>query len=98
MPLFSASRRMKRGASRRKAQNQAPPGYAHQRYAYRPWQCLNFLPEPHGHTSLRPTLPQLVGSLGLRAALALVLAPALRAIVATASDIAISSSPVAGLM
>src|SRR5450432_1972175 len=21
-----------------------------------PWQCLNFLPEPHGHGSLRPTL------------------------------------------
>ena len=21
-----------------------------------PWQCLNFLPDPHGHGSLRPTL------------------------------------------
>src|SRR6202035_1659187 len=36
-------------------------------HAYRPWQCLNFLPEPHGHSSLRPTLPQLAGSCGLRA-------------------------------
>ena len=32
----------------------------------RPWQCLYFLPEPHGQTSLRPTLPQVVGSFGLR--------------------------------
>src|SRR5579864_4074328 len=33
-----------------------------------PWQCLNFLPEPHGQVSLRPTLPQLAGSLGSRSA------------------------------
>src|SRR3954469_2341776 len=33
----------------------------------RPWQCLYFLPEPHGHMSLRPTLPQVVGSFGLTA-------------------------------
>src|SRR6185312_14214903 len=33
-----------------------------------PWQCLNFLPEPHGHGSLRPTLPQLCGSFGFLAA------------------------------
>src|SRR5690348_16570035 len=33
----------------------------------RPWQCLYFLPEPHGHISLRPTLPQVVGSFGLTA-------------------------------
>ena len=36
-------------------------------YAGRPWHCLYFLPEPHGHGSLRPTLPQLDGSSGLRA-------------------------------
>src|SRR5258707_3725232 len=63
----------------------------------RPWQCLNFLPEPHGQASLRPTLPQVVGSLGSRATAELTAAPALRARVATASDIASSSSPVAGL-
>src|SRR5215831_5392041 len=63
----------------------------------RPWQCLNFLPEPHGQASLRPTLPQVVGSLGFRATAGLMAAPALRARVATASDIASSSSPVAGL-
>ena len=34
-------------------------------YANRPWQCLYFLPEPHGQTSLRPTLPQLDGSFGI---------------------------------
>src|SRR5450631_2964375 len=67
-------------------------GRRHQ--ANRPWQCLNFLPEPHGQTSLRPTLPQVAGSLGLRASVA----SALRANVETPpSDIAISSSPVAGL-
>ena len=32
----------------------------------RPWQCLYFLPEPHGQSSLRPTLPHVVGSFGLR--------------------------------
>ena len=31
-----------------------------------PWQCLYFLPEPQGQLSLRPTLPQLAGSFGLR--------------------------------
>jgi len=29
---------------------------------------LNFLPEPQGQASLRPTLPQVVGSFGLRSA------------------------------
>ncbi|CAM3748897.1 hypothetical protein Xentx_01064 [Xenorhabdus thuongxuanensis] len=29
----------------------------HDFFAYkRPWQCLYFLPEPHGQGSLRPTL------------------------------------------
>src|SRR3978361_318851 len=35
-------------------------------YAYRPWQCLYFLPEPHGQSSLRPILPQLEGVFGSR--------------------------------
>src|SRR5438270_380708 len=35
-------------------------------YAYLPWQCLYFLPEPQGQSSLRPTLPQLAGFLGSR--------------------------------
>src|SRR5712671_2802508 len=60
-------------------------------YAYRPWQCLYFLPEPHGQSSLRPILPQLEGFFGSRlAALALG---------AGASDTlanAIASSPVFG--
>src|SRR4051812_20912263 len=60
-------------------------------HAYRPWQCLYFLPEPQGQSSLRPTLPQLEGFFGSRlAALALG---------AGASDTlakAISSSPVFG--
>src|SRR6185437_3963744 len=43
--------------------------------AKRPWQCLYFLPEPQGQTSLRPTLPQVVGSLGLRSATAVVSSP-----------------------
>src|SRR5436190_18558968 len=30
----------------------------------RPWQCLNFLPEPQGQDALRETLPQVAGSLG----------------------------------
>lgn len=38
-------------------------------YPNLPWQCLYFLPEPHGQTSLRPTLPQLVGSFALRSGL-----------------------------
>src|SRR5262249_53593259 len=29
-----------------------------------PWQCLYFLPEPHGQGALRAILPQVVGSLG----------------------------------
>ena len=29
---------------------------------------MNFLPEPHGHASLRPTRPQVAGSSGLRVA------------------------------
>ncbi|SCB54694.1 hypothetical protein GA0061098_102947 [Bradyrhizobium shewense] len=39
--------------------------------AYRPWQCLYFLPEPQGQSSLRPTLPQLAGFLGSRNAASL---------------------------
>ena len=35
-------------------------------YTSTPWQCLYFLPEPHGHTSLRPTLPHVAGSAGSR--------------------------------
>src|SRR5579885_455392 len=31
-----------------------------------PWQCLYFLPEPHGQGSLRPTLPHDDGFLGSR--------------------------------
>ena len=31
-----------------------------------PWQCLYFLPEPHGQGSLRPTRPQVEGSFGSR--------------------------------
>ena len=30
----------------------------------RPWQCLNFWPEPHGQGALRGTLPQVDGSAG----------------------------------
>src|SRR5947208_13382993 len=30
----------------------------------RPWQCLNFLPEPQGQGALRETLPQVDGLLG----------------------------------
>src|SRR5690349_8858845 len=33
-----------------------------------PWQCLNFLPEPQGQFSLRPTLPQVAGLFGSRSA------------------------------
>ena len=33
-----------------------------------PWQCLYFLPLPQGHKSLRATLPQVLGSLGLNSA------------------------------
>src|SRR4029453_5489370 len=32
-----------------------------------PWQCLYFLPDPHGHSALRETLPQVAGSFGLTA-------------------------------
>src|SRR5712671_2826429 len=60
-------------------------------YPYRPWQCLYFLPEPQGQSSLRPILPQLEGFFGSRL-------PAL-AFGAGASDTlanAIASSPVFG--
>src|SRR4029077_11722691 len=56
--------------------------------AYLPWQCLNFLPEPQGQSSLRPTLPQLAGFFGSRSAVAAGTSEAL----ANAS----SSSPVFG--
>src|SRR6266481_1888267 len=39
-------------------------------HAYLPWQCLYFLPEPQGQSSLRPTLPQLAGFFGSRLAVA----------------------------
>ena len=39
----------------------APRGHG-VRYDTRPWQCLYFLPEPHGQGALRGTLPQLAGS------------------------------------
>src|SRR5882757_7300092 len=58
-------------------------------HAYLPWQCLYFLPEPQGQSSLRPTLPQLAGFLGSRSA-----APAWGTSEAPAN--AISSSPVLG--
>src|SRR5882672_6742274 len=57
---------------------------------YLPWQCLNFLPEPQGQSSLRPTLPQLAGFLGSRSA-------ALTSGTREALANAISSSPVSGL-
>src|SRR3954469_4374218 len=60
-------------------------------HASRPWQCLYFLPEPQGQSSLRPTLPQLEGFFGSRLAAL--------AFGAGASDTlanAISSSPVLG--
>src|SRR4051812_18646162 len=58
-------------------------------YANLPWQCLYFLPEPHGQSSLRPTLPQLAGLLGSRSA---------AAVSGTSEALAnaISSSPVFG--
>src|SRR6266702_8167485 len=58
-------------------------------HAYLPWQCLYFLPEPHGQSSLRPTLPQLDGFLGSRSA---ALTCGTRETLANA----ISSSPVSG--
>src|SRR5713226_2805079 len=71
------------------------PGAAH---ANRPWQCLYFLPEPHGQGSLRPTLPHDFGSLGLRCAerAAAKPPPVPPAPPAGVSASAISSSPVAG--
>src|SRR5580658_4666204 len=71
-------------------------------HAYLPWQCLNFLPEPHGQASLRPTLPQVVGSCGLRgccgacSAVAPPPIPWRASVSAPASANAISSSPVIG--
>lgn len=41
-----------------------------QPYANTPWQCLNFFPDPHGHASLRPILPHVAGSSGLRSSAA----------------------------
>src|SRR5579862_9539727 len=57
-------------------------------HAYLPWQCLYFLPEPHGQSSLRPTLPQLAGFFGSRLAVAVGTSDALAK--------ANSSSPVFG--
>src|ERR1700738_2645977 len=45
----------------------ARSGAAH---AYLPWQCLYFLPEPQGQSSLRPILPQVAGFFGSRSAVA----------------------------
>src|SRR5450759_4433075 len=39
-------------------------------HTYLPWQCLYFLPEPQGQSSLRPILPQLAGFFGSRLAVA----------------------------
>src|SRR5260370_13930898 len=69
-----------------------PSGEAH---ANRPWQCLYFLPEPHGQGSLRPTLPQDFGSPGLRCPRRAAEQPP-PAPPAGASASAISSSPVVG--
>ena len=44
-----------------------------------PWQCLNFLPEPHGQGSFRPTRPHVAGFLGSRSATATPEAAARRA-------------------
>src|SRR5450631_1655818 len=63
----------------------AQPSRAH---TYLPWQCLYFLPEPQGQSSLRPTLPQLAGFFGSRLAVA--------AGTSEAPANAISSSPVFG--
>src|SRR6185312_8207878 len=41
------------------------------RVQMRPWQCLNFLPEPHGQGALRGVLPQ-----GAATAVAAAVAPA----------------------
>src|ERR1700681_1564515 len=57
-------------------------------HAYLPWQCLYFLPEPQGQSSLRPILPQLAGFFGSRSGVAMGTSQAL----AKAS----SSSPVFG--
>src|SRR5256885_12606666 len=59
------------------------------RYPYLPWQCLYFLPEPQGQSSLRPTLPQVAGFCGSRSA---------AAVSGTSEALAnaISSSPVFG--
>src|SRR6266481_189435 len=67
----------------------ATSGAAH---AYLPWQCLYFLPEPQGQSSLRPILPQVAGFLGSRAAAA----PALACGTSEALAKASSSSPVLG--
>src|SRR3984893_1903777 len=64
----------------------ARSGAAH---AYLPWQCLYFLPEPQGQSSLRPILPQVAGFFGSRSAVAAGTSDALAN--------AISSSPVFGL-
>src|SRR4051794_1390201 len=60
-------------------------------YAYRPWQCLYFLPEPQGQSSLRPTLPQVDWFFGSRLA-----ALAFGAGASETSAKAIASSPVFG--
>src|SRR5499426_2736570 len=62
----------------------------------RPWQCLYFLPEPHGQGSLRPTLPQLVGLAGSRAVARCAPMPLPADGTSDTSASAISSSPVTG--
>src|SRR5262245_62008783 len=64
--------------------------------AKRPWQCLYFLPEPHGHASLRPTLPQLAGFFGSRTVARSVPKPLGADGTSDTSASAISSSPVTG--
>src|SRR5215510_12711739 len=62
-----------------------------------PWQCLYFLPEPHGQGSLRPTLPQLAGFFGSRSATrSNPLRPLGADGTSETSASAISSSPVVG--
>ena len=65
-------RRGRREASRRMRQSETQPGLFRNtklakhapRYIVRPWQCLNFLPEPQGQAALRELRFQVAGSLG----------------------------------
>src|SRR5208337_564410 len=80
------------GASRRRAEALA---FAQ---ATCPWQCLNFLPDPHGQDSFRPTFPQVAGFFGSRSATATPDIAAVRptAIGSLTAPNGYSFSPVAG--